>query len=389
MRILHLSPYYRPAYAFGGVVRAVEGMATALAARGHEVTVLTTDALNQQRRCPGAAEEILDGLRVLRCRNRLPWLRGRFNLSTPAGMKGAAEAILPSIDILHLHEFRTAENLLVSPLARDLKIPIALSPHGTLTLGTGRASVKRAWDRLLSPAVARRIDQVIALSAAERAEAKAAWRRFGAGQAPTRFDVIPNGVRLGADINPELALAFRQRYALGGAPILLYLGRLQRRKGVDIVIAAFHKAADADARLCIVGPDEGMLARLRRQAAGDPRIIFTGYLAGEMRLGALAAADIFALPATGEGQPIAALEALAAGLPLLLSPGCNLDEVADYGAGYVLAATADAFAEKLDELLRDAPRRQALGANARRLAAENYTWESVAARLEGLYARLL
>ena len=50
MHILHLSPYYRPAYAFGGVVRAVEGIAGALAARGHQVTVLTTDALDQKRR---------------------------------------------------------------------------------------------------------------------------------------------------------------------------------------------------------------------------------------------------------------------------------------------------------------------------------------------------
>lgn len=64
MHILHLSPYYKPAYAFGGVVRAVEGMAGALVKRGHQVTVLTTDALDQTARYGGAADEMADGVRV-------------------------------------------------------------------------------------------------------------------------------------------------------------------------------------------------------------------------------------------------------------------------------------------------------------------------------------
>ena len=62
-------------------------------------------------------------------------------------MKKTAAAILPSVDILHVHEFRTLENLLVTPVAQALKKPIALSPHGTLNLSTGRGALKSAWDR--------------------------------------------------------------------------------------------------------------------------------------------------------------------------------------------------------------------------------------------------
>ena len=389
MRILHLTPYYAPAYAYGGVVRAVEGMASAMVKRGHEVTVLTTDALDQRRRYDGPPDEIIAGARVLRQPNAWPWLRGRLNLSTPRGMKQTAEAILPAVDVLHVHEFRTLENLLVTPVAQRLGKPIVLSPHGTLNLATGRGRMKTAWDRLLSPGVALRVDHVVALTEAERAEAESLWRRFGKRQRPTRFSVIPNGVDLPEIDQPQLAAAFRARYQLGDAPIVLFMGRLQKRKGVDVLIEAFKAAAIENARLLIVGPDEGMLPTLRALAAGDPRIVFTGYLEGEARLGALAASDVFALPATGEGQPMAALEALATGLPAILSPGCNLDEVAAAGAGVVVDASAATFAERLSLLLTNAALRKAMGQRARELVGGRYEWDSVAVRLEEVYEGLL
>lgn len=387
MRILHLTPYYSPAYAFGGVVRSVEGMATALAQRGHEVTVLTTAALNRQGRCAGSPDETLDGVRVLRRPNALPWLRERLNLSTPRSLKKTAEALLPAIDVLHAHEFRTIENLLVTPVARRLNAPIALSPHGTLSLNTGRGALKSAWDRVLSPGIALRIDQVVALTEAERAEAEALWQRFGPRQFPTRFSVIPNGARL-PEFSPLLARDFRARFNLGDAPTVLFMGRLQARKGVDALIQAFKSAKVADSRLLVVGPDEGMLPTLEALAEGDPRVIFTGYLKGDERLGALAASDIFALPATGEGQPMAALEAMAAELPVILSPGCNMDEVARAGAGFVVEPTVAAFSEKLTLLLNDRALRREMGQRARQLVEERFAWDGIAERLEGLYRSL-
>jgi len=389
MRILHLTPYYAPAYAFGGVVRSVEGMAAALARRGHDVTVLTTDARDHRRRYAGAQDEMIDGVRVLRRPNVLPRLRGRFNLSTPRSLKRSAEALLPTIDALHIHEFRTLENLLATPVAKKLDVPIVLSPHGTLNLNTGRGALKRAWDNLLSPGIASRIDHVITLSAAEQDEAETLWRRFGARRKPTRFSVIPNGVDLGDFDRRALAASFRRRFNLGDAQIVLFMGRLHTRKGVDVLIKAFKAIDLADSRLLIVGPDDGMLPILKAFADGDRRIIFTGYLQGAERLGALAAGDVFALPATGEGQPMAALEAMAAGLPVVLSPGCNLDEVAGVGAGYVVKAEVDTFAEKLRLLLNDRDLRQTMGLRARQLVKASYTWDGIAEKLEDVYRSLL
>ena len=388
MRILHLSPYYRPAYAFGGVARAVEGMAGALAARGHQVTVLTTDALDQKRRYDGAADEWIDGVRVLRRPNAAPWLRGRLNLSTPRGLKKTAAAILPNVDALHVHEFRTAENLLTLPLAQTLGKPIVLSPHGTLALGVGRSRLKAGWDRLFSGRVARRVDHVNALTETEFDDAKNLWQALGQSQMPT-FSVIPNGIHLRhfADLPDDAD--FRRRYGLGEMPTVLFMGRLQRRKGLDALIQAFQQADVEHSRLLIAGPDEGMMKAIQALAAGDERIVIAGYLSGEERRRALAAGDVFALPAVGEGLSMAVLEAMAAGMPVILSPGCNMDEVETVGAGYVAAASADAFAVKLRLLLADSDRRARMGKAARQLIAQKYTWDTIAKQLESVYSGLL
>lgn len=388
MHILQLTPYYAPAYAFGGVVRAVEGLAGALAARGHRITILTTDALDQRQRYAGPLDETHSDIRIVRCRNASVWLRGGLNLSTPRDLRRAANAILPDVDVLHLHELRTAENLLVAPLAAAMKAPIALSPHGTLNLGTGRSRLKAGWDRLLSRRLLSCIDHIIALTETELAEAEQLWAALGSSRQPAT-SVIPNGVNMREFESLPAATNFRARFGLGTAPTVLYMGRLQARKGVDVLLRAFLAAEVADSRLLIAGPDEGMLGKLREMAAGDERIVFTGYLDGSERLEALAAAAVFALPAIGEGQSIAVLEALAAGLPVVLSPGCNMNEVADAGAGFVVEATAPAFADKLRLLLHDEQARQEMGAAARLLARERYSWTRAAADMERVYAGLL
>jgi glycosyltransferase involved in cell wall biosynthesis len=358
-------------------------MARALVARGHTVTVLTTDALSQNERYSASLDTVQDGVRVVRVRNRSTILRARFNLSTPLGIGRVAAELLTDADVLHIHEFRTAENLSVTPVAAQLGVPMVLSPHGTLTLNTGRSALKSAWDRLLSPALARRFAAVVGLTSHEADEARAAWAQFGVDAANVRFSVVPNGVNANEFANLPGREAFRARYGLGDASVCLFLGRLHGRKGVDVLVGAFKQANLPNARLVLAGPDEGMLEHL--QPLLDEQIVVTGYLDGVDRLGALAAADVFCLPATGEGLSMAALEALAAGLPVILSPGCNLPEAADAGAGLIVAPEVEPLATALRELLTDASRRAAMSTAAQGLVRDHFTWAAAAERLEQVY----
>jgi poly(glycerol-phosphate) alpha-glucosyltransferase len=117
----------------------------------------------------------------------------------------------------------------------------------------------------------------------------------------------------------------------------------------------------------------------------DARVIITGYLDGADRLAALAAADIFALPAIGEGLSMAVLEALGTGLPVILSPECNLPEAEAVGAGLIVAPEVSVLAEALRTLLDDPDGRKGMGVAARQLIHERFTWDGVAVQLEKGY----
>jgi glycosyltransferase involved in cell wall biosynthesis len=385
LNLLHITPYYSPAYAFGGVVRAVEGMATALTPRGHHVTVLTTDALSQNERYTASLDTLENGVHVVRVRNLSVWLRGKVNLSTPMGMSRAARELIAWADVVHCHEFRTAENLVMTPIAARMGKPLILSPHGTLATSTGREALKQWWDRLLSPAVARRFHSVIGLTAAELDDVRMLWARL---DAQAQFAVVPNGVDPEAFAHLTGGDAFRRKWKIEeGEQVCLFLGRLHPRKGVDVLVRAFKAANVQNSRLVIAGPDEGMLATIAPFV--DERSILTGYLDNEERLGALAAANLFALPATGEGLSMALLEAMSAALPVIISPGCNLPEVESYGAGRIVEPQVEPLATALRHLLTDAKQRAYMGQQARQLVLERFTWARVAEQLEKVYHRAL
>lgn len=384
MNIVHLTPYYAPAYPFGGVVRVVEALATHQARRGHRVTVLTTDALNQAGARVPSTSETLDGVQVLRARNAFPLLHGRVNLSTPLHLERVARATLETTDVLHLHEFRTLENALLAPLAHRLGVRMVLSPHGTLAHSTGRSGLKALWDRWLSPQVGYRIGDVVALTDAEREDAQALWAGFWRRERPTQFHTIPNGVDSETFANLPDPAPLRARLGIrDGERVVLYMGRLHPRKGADKLAQAFLRANIPHAKLVIAGADDGLGAELAR--LGDERVVLAGFLEGDERLQALAMAHVFALPAMGEGMSLAVLEALAAGVPVLISPECYLPDVATAGAGVICPPTADALANALPHFFVDANAHARMGDNARNLVRTRYTWAHIVTQLEAVY----
>jgi glycosyltransferase involved in cell wall biosynthesis len=393
VNVLHITPYYAPAWSLGGVVRAVSELAAAQVVRGDAVRVLTTDIADLRGGRIAICDEVRDGVHVQRAPNLLPRLRARYNLSTPKGFTALLRAALPHAQVVHLHEFRTLEALLM--LRAKPSAPIVLSPHGTLAVDTGRSAVKQLWDRLFGRYTARHIAGVAALTETERAQVEAYWRRLKL-PAP-RIRVIPNAV--GEDIwaglaRPQLSedvAALRRRFGIRDVPIVLFLGRLHARKGLQYLLPAFGKAlhSGADAHLLIAGADAGMLPEAERLIAAQglqERVTVAGLLTGRERIAALAAAEIFALPAIGEGLALAALEAAASGCALLLTEGCNLPEAATHGAALIVERSVDALSRALQQLLESPNLRQDMGAAARKWAEDTFRWEKIAQQMAQLYA---
>ena len=199
----------------------------------------------------------------------------------------------------------------------------------------------------------------------------------------------PRGVRHG----PRLRGRFRAAHPrIGDRPVVLFLGRLNFKKGIDILVHAFSEALRAAPRahLVIAGPDGGLRARTEAWIGAHglrDRTTLLDMVTGPDKLALLADADLFVLPSWTENFGIAVIEALACGLPVVVSDRVNLwREVAGAGAGWVVPPAPGPTRDAIVEALRDPVRAREKGARGRDLVAERFAWTRIATRMEEVYA---
>lgn len=207
-----------------------------------------------------------------------------------------------------------------------------------------------------------------------------------------RPEIIPNGISPLADGALPQRGAMRQRLRIPAeAPLVLFLSRLHPHKGVETLASAMALVGRRinDAWLVLAGPpqDAALVERLRQmQPALGGRLVMPGPLWGADKLQAYADADVFCLPSAGEASSVAILEAMAAGLPVVVSPQCGAAEVATLGAGLVVEPQTDALAAALTSLLADAARRERMGTAGREWVLRERTWPRIAAKLESKWS---
>jgi poly(glycerol-phosphate) alpha-glucosyltransferase len=174
------------------------------------------------------------------------------------------------------------------------------------------------------------------------------------------------------------------------------MSRLHPKKGLDVLLRAFAQVSAALPALTLViaGNDAGTgyageLTRLAGTLGIGDRCRFAGEVRGEAKLDMLAGADAFVLPSHSEGLPVAAIEAMAAALPVILTPGCNLPEVASAGAGLIVEPVPEMLARAIGDLFANRDAARAMGDNGRRLVAGKFTWRRIGAETLGIYRNLL
>jgi glycosyltransferase involved in cell wall biosynthesis len=358
------------------------GLTRAQVDAGHTVQVLTTDALNPNGARIPKLTDTFESISIFRAPNFFSLSR-KLNLSTPVGMVKRYLTLDRSqpIDVVHLHEFRTIENLLITPQLRP-ETRIILSAHGTLPHGTGRSWLKKGWDRVFSRRVAERIKGGAALTENEADQTRELWATFGLP--PPTLQVIPNGVEI-----PQRWRFTERPYDTPdttGNFTVLYVGRLHERKGLQFLIPAFAKAALPNTRLVIAGPDEGMLGKLQtltRELGVTDRVEFMGYTRNLSDL--YATADLFVLAAEGEGQSMAVLEAMAHGLPALLTPGCHFPDSEKQGVSMIVEREIEALQMGLTHFMTDSHRRARMGVAARAWMVRAFSWSAVVEQMDRLY----
>jgi len=326
MRILHAFLFFSVSTG-GGTTDHLYKLARAQSLRGHEVTIYTGDY--------GLDPSYVRSLNGVRVRVFRSWLNSGFYVMP--GLIPVARRELPSFDVIHMHLFRSFQNIVLHHFAKKFGIPYVMDSHGSLGRHERKRRVKAAFDHVFGRRLLRDAARCIGetdMGVRENLEH---------GVAPDKVVrmVSPFSVEEFADL-PSAGL-FRQRFGIeDSCRIVMFLGRIHRIKGIDILTECFARLAQRrkDVRLVIVGPDDryrSTIEALVDRLGIREKVLFTGFLAGRDKLAALVDADVVVQTSRYEAGARPPIEAVLCGTPTIVSNNSGAGEdVRRMDAGYLV-----------------------------------------------------
>jgi len=382
LRVLHVTPYFAPAFVYGGPPRSIHGLCKALSTANVDVEVVTTTANGDAAPLPAAIEQprVIDGVRA----RYFPLARTGGRWDSPL-LRQALQAGIASYDLVHIHGLWHRPGWDAGRAARVAGVPYVISPRGMLEQDA--VAIRRFRKVIAFSLIERRnLRFAAALHATSDTEVSTLERRR---LGPTVF-LAPNGVNLEPVARAESETILR---TLGLTPrdrFILFLGRIHPIKRLDLLAGAARLLRARDVKIVIAGPDErGHRASLEPLfAASGLSTRWIGSVDEQQKRALLGAAKALVLCSDSESFGLAVLEAMAAGVPVVTTDTLPWQELAAEHAGYHVPQTAVAIAEALDEVLRDPPKAVAMGARGRALVERRYTWSIVAQTMLTQYLTL-
>jgi glycosyltransferase involved in cell wall biosynthesis len=396
MKILKVSRCYFPATEYGGPIGKMLAITRGLTQLGHNVTVYTSNLLNPRvKMSDTTSTREIDAARIVYLNSVVNY---HWDAITP-DIFGFCRRELRHFDVIHIYGYRDFISTIVCWHARRWNIPYLLEPMGMFTPIIRRLAGKRLYDRLCGDRLAEGAAGVIATSQAEREEI------ITRGVDPRKVVIRRNGIDLRMFAPSPDPGRFRRRLGLGDSHrLVLYLGRISKKKGVDLLIRSLCDERLAAIRLAVVGPDDcdGHLQHLMDLAGRSgltARVTFTGPLYGQEKIEALQDSDVLVLPSANENFGNVVAEAVACGTPVIVTDRCGIAPFVlgdahparpggpayDIGrVGLVIPFSEAALREALVRTMTDDGLMSALRRNTGEAAAE-LSWDEPIGRMENLY----
>ncbi|MBI5197322.1 MAG: glycosyltransferase family 4 protein [Nitrospirae bacterium] len=404
MKILHVCPLYYPAV--GGVENVFRAVSEGMVRRGEDVTVFTTTApslrafMNPGMKPLPAGEEVIQGVRVRRFPHR------RVSRLLARGVSYAYSKLhLPGREMLQAWSALPWVPHLVSEVV-GYRPDIVLAGHFLTRMVV---DVSRARNIALFPLVYHTAlhldtgDKISNVAVDLLKNADAVW----VNTVYEKNAVVKRGIQenkvfdLGVGVDPENFLnghgqGIRDRYGIGKAPLILFVGRKEEAKGIKTLLDAMIivRGKYPDAKVILAGaPTPFFESRYRKswRNSHGTSLISLDFVTDEEKRDIFAACDLFVLPSRIESFGIVYLEAWMSGKPVIGadigSTRCIIDDGED---GYLVRFGDAAFlAKKIMDLLDHPLRGKEMGARGRKKVLERYTWEHITDRLLDLYRSLV
>lgn len=389
MKVLHVIPAIASRY--GGPSKAVIGMARALLEHGVDVLVATTDADGIGRlHVPIGEQTSYEGVNTIFFPRQ--WSEA-FKYSRPLA-KWLREHVRDH-DIVHIHAVFSHSSLAAARACRLRGVSYVVRPLGSLHPWslTQRGFSKRIFWHAVVKRMLMAAHAIHYTTIEEKRLAHESLKlQNGSGV------VIPLGVDEGLleNANSESRIP-RQLSRLGKAPYILFLSRLHPKKGIELLLEAFLKVTAKEPfknwHLVLAGEGDplyiGKLKLMVRQLNGDARVSFAGWLEGSDKIHAMKGAELLVLPSFQENFALSVVEAMACGVPALVSEHVNLaSEIIQAGAGWVAPLETEEMVQVLKEAMKNKEERKFRGAKGKRLVRTHFTWQIVAGKLIEMYREL-
>jgi len=362
----------------GGTVDIVYKLSKALAKQGHEVTICTGDYEIDYKYLNGLSDV---GLKMY---------HSYFNKHGIYLMPRLAGIGVRGYDVIHLHCYRSAQNIILAQKAVRHRIPYIIDAHGSTVTRSGRKSLLLdAYDKLVGKKLIEQAKFVIAETEVGVAE----WEKLGASRDKIRLQHPLLDISEFA-VLPEKG-AFRQAYGLDSRPIVLFLGRIHHAKGLDTLLYAFQSVIRSkDAKLVIAGQADGYKAELEKLADRmdiPSWLLFTGHLSGVQKLAALVDANVLVQPSRNEAGARPSLEAIMCDTAVIVSKDTGAGkEIASFDGGLLFDSdSSEELAKVIQETIDHPDEARARTEKARVYIEANLSLDNGIVGYERLYQEVL
>lgn len=384
MKVLIFIPYIASKY--GGTSKVVTELGQGVSSLGIKVDIVTTNA-NSSGTLDIPTNVWVDKksykIKYFSC-----WYRNDFIVSFSLIIWLVKHVV--DYDLVHTNTIFAPLVLLTHWICQWRRIPYIATPHGMLEPWalSYKPWKKRFYYTLFEKLALQQASAIQVLANSEANNVKSLGFKHTV--------LVPNGIdsqKFKTISDPEV---FYQRFpSTRNKTLVLFLGRLDPKKGLDLLASAFVKVHDQFpyTHLVVAGPDSiGFLPTAQSyfvQAGCPEAVTFTGMLTGALKHAALTTASLYVAPSYSEGFSMSVLEGMASGLPCVITTGCNFPEAATAKAAHVVDINANAIADALIWCLSHPQQAKAMGNRAREFIFQNYTWNHAAERLIHSYSAIL
>lgn len=379
MRILHICAY---TWSIGGPARVIYDLCQSAIQRNYEVDILSPVSTGDK------IYPSPEGVNLIICKRTTPFsnIYREFSLD----MYEYLRKNIDQYDIIHIHGIWHFGSL--APFFFKRKASIVITIHGLLD---SWAVNHHRWKKdIVSILYQKRLLKKADLIHIFNNEEERDLERY-LGFKPRNYVKIPNGLRL-EDYNtlPEKGLFINKFPVLKGKKIILFMSRLNEKKGLDVLLPAFrdYNRQFKDSILVLAGPDDGYESTARQFIADNQlehEVLLPGMLIGDIKKAALQDADVFVLPSYSEGFSIAVLEAMASHLACIVSDKVGFAEyIEKYDSAAITPVSVDGLTMHLQNIMQNDTQRSELAQKAYKMVVDNFDIKNVADQMLGAYTEI-